>query len=349
LDDDSNLSDWNLRKCSAAALDVLANVFKDDFLPILLPILKETLFHEQWDVKESGILALGAIAEGCMAGMIQHLPELIPFLITSLSDKKALVRAITCWTLSRYAHWVVSQPHDQYLKPLMEELLKRILDANKRVQEAACSAFATLEEEACTELVPYLSYILKTLVFAFSKYQHKNLLILYDAIGTLADSVGHHLNKPEYIDMLMPPLIQKWNMLKDEDKDLFPLLECLSSVATALQAGFLPYCEPVYNRCISLIQQTLNQDIAATTSPDQYETPDKDFMIVALDLLSGLAEGLDGHIESLVMGSNIMQLLYQCMQDSMPEVGWNEVRSYFHSFSFITGASIVVRLARRLD
>lgn len=102
----------------------------------------------------------------------------------------------------------------------MTELLKRILDSNKRVQEAACSAFATLEEEACTELVPYLAYILDTLVFAFSKYQHKNLLILYDAIGTLADSVGHHLNKPEYIQMLMPPLIQKWNMLKDEDKDL---------------------------------------------------------------------------------------------------------------------------------
>lgn len=44
--------------------------------------------------------------------------------------------------------------------------------------------------------MPYLSYILDTLVFAFGKYQHKNLLILYDAIGTLADSVGHHLNQP---------------------------------------------------------------------------------------------------------------------------------------------------------
>lgn len=43
-------------------------------------------------------------------------------------------------------------------------------------------------------------------------------------------------------------------------------------------------------------------------------------MIVALDLLSGLAEGLDGHMERLVMNSNVMQLLYQCMQDSMPEV-----------------------------
>lgn len=33
------------------------------------------------------------------------------------------------------------------------------------------SAFATLEEEACTELVPYLGFILQTLVFAFGKYQ----------------------------------------------------------------------------------------------------------------------------------------------------------------------------------
>jgi len=158
------------------------------------------------------------------------------------------------------------------------------------------------------------------LVFAFSKYQHKNLLILYDAVGTLADSVGHHLNKPEYINILMPPLIEKWNLLQDHDKDLFPLLECLSSIATALQSGFLPYCEPVYRRCISLIQQTINQqELANSSNPGQYE-PDKERMIVALDLLSGLAEGLDVHIESLVVNSNIMQLLYQCMQDSMPEV-----------------------------
>ena len=34
------------------------------------------------------------------------------------------------------------------------------------------------------ELVPYLGFILETLVFAFNKYQHKNLLILYDAIGS---------------------------------------------------------------------------------------------------------------------------------------------------------------------
>ena len=47
---------------------------------------------------------------------------------------------------------------------------------------------------------------------------------------------------------------------------------------------------------------------------DQYDAPDKDFMIVALDLLSGLAEGLEYHIEQLVVNSNLLNLLYQCMQ-----------------------------------
>ena len=80
----------------------------------------------------------------------------------------------------------------------------------------------------------------------------------------MADSVGHHLNKQEFIQLLMPPLIQKWNELKDEDKDLFPLLECLSSVATALHSGFLPYAEPVFQRCVSLVEKTLAQSLVST-------------------------------------------------------------------------------------
>lgn len=31
---------WNLRKCSAAALDVLSNVFGDEILPTLMPVVQ---------------------------------------------------------------------------------------------------------------------------------------------------------------------------------------------------------------------------------------------------------------------------------------------------------------------
>ena len=59
---------------------------------------------------------------------------------------------------------------------------------------------------------------------------------------------------------------------------------------------------------------------ASQTHPEQFEPPDKDFMIVALDLLSGLAEGLEGQIEQFVIRSNTMTLLYQCMQVKSSEI-----------------------------
>jgi transportin-1 len=128
-------TEWNLRKCSAAALDVLSNVFRETILPILLPILREMLFHDNWQIKESGILVLGAIAEGCSYGLAPHLSDLVDYLIKCLNDKKPLVRSITCWTLSRYSTWIVHNEVQQnkFLIPLMSELLKRILDANKKV------------------------------------------------------------------------------------------------------------------------------------------------------------------------------------------------------------------------
>lgn len=39
-------------------------MFREELLPHLLPLLKGLLFHPEWVVKESGILVLGAIAEG---------------------------------------------------------------------------------------------------------------------------------------------------------------------------------------------------------------------------------------------------------------------------------------------
>jgi len=53
---------------------------------------------------------------------------------------------------------------------------------------------------------------------------------------------------------------------------------------------------------------------AHTSNPDAYEAPDKDFMIVALDLLSGLTEGLGHHIESLAVNCNLLALLHQSAQ-----------------------------------
>ncbi|KAJ8517524.1 hypothetical protein ONZ45_g5317 [Pleurotus djamor] len=320
LDDDEFAdemsTEWNLRKCAAAALDVLAVRFGADLLNVLLGPLKDKLWSNDWLQRESGILALGAMAEGCIEAIEPHLSTLVPYLINTLNDPKPLVRSITCWTLGRYASWTCqpySEEHKtQYFVPTMEGLLRMVLDNNKRVQEAGCSAFATLEEDAGMELVPYLDPVLRNLVFAFDKYQHKNMLILYDAVGTLADAVGRALSNPVYVEILMPPITARWSKLKDDDEDLIPLLECLASVTIAMGPSFLPYAGPIFDRCCNIIHASLIQYQTFQQNPD-LEEPDKSFLVVALDLLSGLTQGLGMSLEPFI--NNMRQSAYALVGD----------------------------------
>lgn len=323
-EDDDIINSWNLRKCSAAGLDLLSSVFGDEMLPILMPLVQRKLENKAdagWKERESAVLALGAIAEGCINGLLPHLSQIMAFLLPLLEDKYPLVRSITCWTLSRYSKWIVQaavhpEGHTQF-DNVLTGLLRRILDNNKRVQEAACSAFATFEEEAAEELAPRLDVILQHLMFAFGKYQRRNLRILYDAIGTLADAVGAELNEAKHLEILMPPLIQKWQQLSDSDRDLFPLLECFTSIAQALGPGFAQYAEPVFVRCINLIR---TQEVAKADPGSAGVIYDKEFIVCSLDLLSGLAEGLGSSIESLVVRSDLRDLLLQCCSDEAPDV-----------------------------
>lgn len=323
-DDDDLYAEWNLRKCSAAALDVLSTVYETRLLEQCLPHLKATLSSSEWTEREAGVLALGAIAEGCMAGMSQYLPELFPHLLNMLKDGKSLIRQITCWTLGRYGRWATQQSEADkqvYFVPLIKGLLDTMLDNNKRVQEAGCSAFANLEDQARSELIPYIQPILQHFVAAFDKYQQKNLLILYDAVQTLADSVGPALNKPEYIEMIMPPLISRWQITKDDDRDLFPLFECLSSVTIALGPGFAPFAVTVFSRSIHILHRNLAQ-VEAYTNGAAADLPEKDFLITSLDLLSGLVQGLGPEVATLISQTqpSLMQLLIKCLQDPIAEV-----------------------------
>ncbi len=49
--------------------------------------------------------------------------------------------------------------------------------------------------------------------------------MLYDTLGTLADSVKGYLNNPKYIAIMMPPLLEKYENLTEDDQTVFPLLE----------------------------------------------------------------------------------------------------------------------------
>lgn len=138
-------------------------------------------------------------------------------------------------------------------------------------------------------------------------------------MGTLAETSGSNLNQKKYIDLIMPILLSKWNTLADTDVNLFPLLECLSFVAAALGSGFIPFAALVYERSIRLIHTTLAAQVAFDQEPQRFDPPEKDFIVVSLDLLSGLFQGIGTSAESLITSvqPNLVDLLQFCIKVSV--------------------------------
>jgi transportin-1 len=316
---------WTLRKCSAAALDVLAGHFHSPVFEVTLPYLKENLAHKEWPYREAAVLALGAIADGCMDAVQPHLPELTPYLLSLLQDSEPIVRQITCWTLGRYSGWAAHLDENgrrQFFEPMMEGILKCMLDGTKRVQEAAASAFANLEEKAKAQLAPYARVIIQQFVLCFEKYKDRNMFILYDCVQTLAEHIGPQLKDPELVNPLMGALTGRWMKVSDQSREMFPLLECLSYVATALDDAFTVYAEPIFKRCIGIIHQNL-EDAAKAEDNAAWEQPEKDFLVTSLDLLSAIIQTIEeSRSAALVNETNpsMFQLLAYCMKDSNNDV-----------------------------
>lgn len=317
---------WTLRKCSAAALDVFARDYRAPVFESILPYLTKNLKHDDWPYREAAVLALGAIADGCLDVVTPHLPDLVPYLITLLNDPEPVVRQITCWTLGRYSAWAaqLADPAQKqaFFEPMMEGILMKMLDKNKKVQEAGASAFANLEEKAGKNIEPYSGPIIQQFVRCFGKYKDRNMYILYDCVQTLAEHIGPTLARPELVNQLMPALINRWQTVADQSRELFPLLECLSYVAMALNDAFTPYAQPIFNRCVQIVHDNLEASIALANNPS-VDVPDKDFLVTSLDLLSAIVQALDQQKSAQLVKESqlpVFELLTFCMEDPADEV-----------------------------
>lgn len=327
-DDDGDIdTQWNLRKCSAATLDVLTGILPREVLSVAFPILREHLMSEQWFIREATLLSLGAMADGGIKYFGDQLPTLIPFLVQELGDHWAPVRKIACWTLSRFSPWIL-QDHTEFLIPVLEPILNTLVDKKKGVQEAAISSVAAFIESCDAELVETLLYseLLAKFSQCFQFYKKKNLIILYDAVGRLAEKCEMD---EAAMQMILPHLVGKWSSLADTDKELWPLLECLSCVAASLGEKFLPMAPEVYSRAWRILRQCVELE-AKTQHDPSVEVPEKDFVITSLDLIDGLVQGLGPQSQQLLFpgsgssggssDTSMFHVLLQCLQDPVHEV-----------------------------
>lgn len=313
MDDDEG-NEWTLRKCSAASLDALASVYgPDPILPCLLPELEKGLASSDPWVQEASILALGAIAEGCMEAMAQHLSQLFPYLLTHLAAPESpstlpQVKSTAAWTIGRYATWAIEQVQSgaqgHLLAQMTEVFLARLSDKNRRVQVACCSAFGVVIETAGDLMVPYLEPMFKALVSAMGRYKGRSLLIVFDMFGFAADYVGAAVGEGTMPTIYVPALLQQFDAIAKADptdRSLLPLMESLSSIALACGANYQPYALETFEDAMCIIESVT---LILTATGDQIDNEeDADPIICAADLIDGLVEGLGPNFASLVSSS----------------------------------------------
>lgn len=66
------------------------------------------------------------------------------------------------------------------------------------------------------------------IVVAIGAYKGTSLSMILDAVCTLVDNMKEEVNRPEVLNSLIPPILQKWGGLKSSDINIRPIAECLS-------------------------------------------------------------------------------------------------------------------------
>lgn len=148
------------------------------------------------------------------------------------------------------------------------------------------------------------------------------MFILYDCVQTLAEHVGSNLQDKELVRILMPALINRWNKVDDQSREMFPLLECLSYVATALGSYFTDWAPGIFARCINIITRNLEEGQIAAQGGILADAPDKDFLVTSLDLLSAIIQALDQSDSARLVSQtpDFFNLVALCMADENNDV-----------------------------
>jgi transportin-1 len=301
---------WTLRKCCSKVLDKLSTIFPEIVIDVLQPYLENSMQSPEWIIKERSILVLGAIGVGCYDILKPNLNNLIDYLIKELNHQNKLVKAIACWTISRFTQFLLidnlSENSDELLKSYLSELLKTMLDKESIVQEAACTAFITAITTKPEKLSPFFFDIIKIITMALEFYKGNSLLTLYDTISILTENYVEQFSNFETIQGLLLLILKKWyglmNVSSNElinNQANMAIFDVTCSIIKVSGTLMSVYFEDLINSSINLISKNYN---------------DKEITSKCLEIISSLCQGLKEKVRESNHKYKIVDIIFQLLE-----------------------------------
>ena len=317
----SSTNDYNpdstLRKCCSRFLDDISFIFPQDTFKIIRPSLDHEMQSRDDLVKERSILAFGAIAQGCYNQVISHLNNVIPFLIRELQHPDKFVRAITCWTLSRYTKFIlidnVNENKEKLFKEFLIEILKKMLDKEHMVREAAMITFQKIITCNPNSVEPYLFDVLRVITSIFFTYTGNNLISVYYILNLLMENYREIFQNQNFVDEIVECLVQKWDeLVKNYDLLTLPFFfEVIISLIRVRGYFRVEICKYFLTGCLKIIEINVNE---MRNNNYSIINVDKEVLIKSINMITALSQNFPSYIKSSSFEKNIIAFLFEILK-----------------------------------
>ena len=136
----------------------------------------------------------------------------------------------------------------------------------------------------------------------------------YDAIIMMIETLGQDgIRNENHITSIVRPMVSKLQTVKNDNRMILPLLECFTSLCKefGLSAPMQSLARPLYHRALKIVEFGL---LAGTAAAEKGEDDflESEHIYVALDLVSGLADGIENNMQVIVQNTNLLDLLGHC-------------------------------------
>jgi transportin-1 len=314
---------YNVREMAAHAFDSLALHYNGRLLPSLLPHLNALLSGATdpvrgWRQRELVVFTLGAVSDGCLDDMSEHLDKLYPYLLSLLRDPHPLVRSMAIWCLGKYSRWIIERENESdgsadvpYLASLVEGVCACLADANPRVQQYACTALYNMSDEAQDMLSPYGDVIIAAIIAAFPVYRETSRDLLYDALAHVIEigALQEQLLDRDKAGALVSQLGARLATLPPGKivREGVALLECLSRVGPAMGVDFAPACPSLLAMSVQYLQLDLVDALGAHAAGERIH--DCAATCAALDMVTAIAEAVRDAVGDLLGPSRLLDIV----------------------------------------
>jgi len=216
-------------------------------LPHIISTIPPMLQHEDWRYRHAALMAVSAIAEGCVKQLEPLLASVVDSILPFLEDPHPRVRHAACNALGQLATDFSILFQKKFHAKVMPGFLKLLMSdgAHPRVQAHAAAALVNFCEECPRKiLTPYLDDLVSSLESVLASkiqelLQGGTKLVLEQiltTIATVADTAEDRFTK--YYERFMPSLKYIFENALGKDFRLLrgKAIECISLIGLAVGA-----------------------------------------------------------------------------------------------------------------